>query len=111
MQHAAKLLLGRQDFGAFSKSHTQVDNTFCHITEATFIQTPGMITFRISANRFLRNMVRAIVGTLIDVGKGKMSEEQFIDIIQSKNRFRAGVSAGASGLFLVKVEYPNLKEA
>jgi len=110
MQLAANKLLGRQDFGAFSKSHTQVDNTFCHITEATFSQGEGTITFRISANRFLRNMVRAIVGTLIDIGKGKITQAQFIEIIESKNRSKAGISAGASGLYLVKVAYPNFKE-
>jgi tRNA pseudouridine38-40 synthase len=109
MQQAAALLLGKKDFGAFSKSNTQVNNNICDITEAKFIQKEELLIFTITANRFLRNMVRAIVGTLLEIGKGKRAPNQILEVLESQNRSKAGISVPACGLFLVKVEYPNFK--
>jgi tRNA pseudouridine38-40 synthase len=106
MNLAAKKLLGRKDFTSFSKLHTQVNNNICTITEAYWEEVDGELVFTISANRFLRNMVRAIVGTLLAVGRGKMTLKEFEQIIECKDRCRAGVSVPAKALFLYKVDYP-----
>ena len=79
----------------------------CKITEAFWVQDDYKLTFTISADRFLRNMVRAIVGTLIEIGKKKITNDDLIHIIESKNRAEAGVSAPAHGLFLCQVIYPD----
>lgn len=106
MNDAARLLLEYEDFGAFCKSHTDVKTTICHITDAVWIDDgQGCWHFVITANRFLRNMVRAIVGTLIDVGRGKITEEDFRAIIEGRNRSGAGESMPANALFLEKIEY------
>ena len=107
MNEAAQSLLNTIDFTSFSKLNTQVNNNNCKITKAEW----GKINenewcFEITADRFLRNMVRAIVGTLILVGKYKISVEDFKKIIEQKNRNEAGMSVPAHALFLVKVEYP-----
>ena len=81
----------------------------CTITEAYWKQNGNELIFYISANRFLRNMVRAIVGTLLEVGSGKISVDDFRKIIESKNRSNAGLSVPAKGLFLTKVEYSYIK--
>lgn len=107
MNKATKLLFDYVDFSAFAKSNTQNLTNNCKIYKAEWIEENGMLIFTISANRFLRNMVRAIVGTLLDVGKGKMSIEEFKDVIHSKTRSNAGFSAPACGLYLTKVEYPS----
>ena len=109
MNEASKLLIRKADFGCFSKSNTQVNTNICDITNAKWsIEPNGQIKFEITANRFLRGMVRAIVGTLIWVGEGKMSLEQLEELIESKDRTKAGFSVPAKGLFLVKIDYPYL---
>lgn len=106
MNEAGTLLIGREDFEAFSKVRTDVNNFVCDITEAQWIQENHLLIFRISANRFLRGMVRAIVGTLIRVGAGKSTVEEVKKIISSRDRTKAGSSAPACGLFLTAVKYP-----
>ena len=105
MNEAAKLLLNYTDFQTFSKVKTDVYTYNCDITEAVWKQNGQELIFYISANRFLRNMVRAIVGTLIDVGMGKISIAKFSEIIESKNRSNAGLSVPAKGLFLTNIKY------
>ena len=106
MNEAAKLLLGHQDFQCFSRSNTDVKTYYCDVKEAYWEYEDYFLVFTISADRFLRNMVRAIVGTLLDVGHGKTTIEEFQQIILSKDRTKAGPSAPAQGLFLTKVIYP-----
>jgi len=106
MNRAAQLLIGAHDFECFSKVKTQVNNFRCHVIKANWHQQNDCLIFTITANRFLRNMVRAIVGTLIEVGRNKLSLEDFEKILASKNRCEAGQSVPAKGLFLTKVEYP-----
>ncbi len=106
MNKAAKVLFEYTDFSAFAKSNTQNFTNNCKIYKAEWKEEKGLIVFTISADRFLRNMVRAIVGTILDVGKGKMTIEEFKKIIESKVRSNAGLSAHACGLYLTKVEYP-----
>jgi len=108
MNEAAKILLKHTDFKAFSKSKTDVNNYFCTIKEAYWTLEKNQLTFHITANRFLRNMVRAIVGTLLDVGNGKITVPEFEQIILSKNRSEAGLSVPAKGLFLTKINYDEL---
>jgi tRNA pseudouridine38-40 synthase len=105
MNLAAELIVGEKDFSCFSKSRTQTHNNICIVRSAKWIKTANGIVFQISANRFLRNMVRAIVGTLVEVGRGKVEPEQVLEIIESKSRSNAGVSVPAHGLFLSKVVY------
>ncbi|MCI2229059.1 tRNA pseudouridine(38-40) synthase TruA [Polaribacter sp. MSW13] len=105
MNEAAKLLLEYEDFQTFSKVKTDVYTFNCNVTEAFWKQEKEQLTFYISANRFLRNMVRAIVGTLVDVGLGKISVEDFRAIIESKSRSNAGLSVPAKGLFLTNIKY------
>lgn len=109
MNKAAQILLRHKDFKAFSKSKTDVNNYFCTIYHAHWILNNNELTFYISANRFLRNMVRAIVGTLLEVGEGKLSLEEFEQVILSKNRSEAGLSVPAKGLFLTEIKYDKLK--
>jgi len=106
MNDAAALLLNYTDFSCFSKSHTQTFTNNCKITKANFRYENDALVFSIVADRFLRNMVRAIVGTLIKVGKNEISESDLIEIIESKNRSKAGQSVPACGLYLVAVKYP-----
>ena len=105
MQEAANRLFDYTDFTSFSKLHTDVKTNNCKIYRAEFEKDDNIIVFRISADRFLRNMVRAIVGTLVDVGKGKITVDDFCKIIELKNRCEAGQSVPADGLFLTEVEY------
>lgn len=107
MNEAAALLLGRQDFSSFCRTHTDVKTKFCTITYAQWTQDNEGYTFRITADRFLRNMVRAIVGTLFEVGRGRMSVEQFRYVIQQRNRQSASQSADAQGLYLINIQYPS----
>jgi len=110
MNDAASLLLKHEDFSCFSKSNTQVFTNNCTITNAKWIVINSEKNyFEITANRFLRNMVRAIVGTLIMVGEEKITVQDFEEIILSKDRKKAGKSVEACGLFLVDVSYPYLK--
>jgi tRNA pseudouridine38-40 synthase len=106
MNDAAALLLNYTDFSCFSKSHTQTFTNNCKIIKANFRYENDALVFSIAADRFLRNMVRAIVGTLIKVGKNEISESDLIEIIESKNRSKAGQSVPACGLYLVAVKYP-----
>ncbi|SFS65409.1 tRNA pseudouridine38-40 synthase [Zhouia amylolytica] len=107
MNGAAKLLFEFKDFQCFSKSNTDVKTYFCDVKEAYWKYDGEKLVFTVTADRFLRNMVRAIVGTLLDVGKGKISKDDVKKIIESKNRSKAGVSVPAHGLYLVKVKYPS----
>lgn len=106
MNKAAKLLLGVHDFSCFSKSKTQTFTNNCEITKAVWTVNKKGIRFEVTANRFLRNMVRAIVGTLIEVGEGKREVSSIPELLESKNRSKAGTSVPAKGLFLVHIEYP-----
>ncbi|MCB0459262.1 MAG: tRNA pseudouridine(38-40) synthase TruA [Flavobacteriaceae bacterium] len=106
MNNAAAELLNHTNFKSFSKSKTDVKTYNCKVTQAKWILDNNLLTFHISADRFLRNMVRAIVGTLIEVGLGKKTVEDFREIIESEDRSKAGFSVPPQGLFLVKVAYP-----
>lgn len=107
MNQAAALLPSYIDFTSFSKLHTDVKTNNCQIRSAQWSEpSPGVYIFEITADRFLRNMVRAIVGTLLKVGRGQMSLEQFTSVIEAKDRGVAGSSAPGYALFLEKVEYP-----
>ena len=108
MNQAASLLLNYTDFECFSKVHTDVATFNCKILKVNCVQTENKIIFTISADRFLRNMVRAIVGTLINVGLEKVTLPEFIAIIESKDRKKAGFSVPAKGLFLTNIEYEYL---
>ncbi|MBN2481649.1 MAG: tRNA pseudouridine(38-40) synthase TruA [Bacteroidales bacterium] len=106
MNDAAKKLLYYSDFTSFSKLHSNVKTNTCHVVQAHWKEFNRHLVFGIEADRFLRNMVRAIVGTLIGVGNGKITQEDFIRIIESKDRGTALFSAPAHGLSLVRVKYP-----
>lgn len=107
MNMAAAILLETSDFTSFSKLHTQVNNNLCRVTEAYWAMEDGVLVFTVTADRFLRNMVRALVGTLLQVGKGKITVEEFRDIIARKDRCAAGDSVPAHALFLERVCYPD----
>ncbi|TDD94182.1 tRNA pseudouridine(38-40) synthase TruA [Flavobacterium cellulosilyticum] len=109
MNAAAQLLFNYTDFQCFSKVNTDVNTFDCTIFDAYWIQENNKLIFTISANRFLRNMVRAIVGTLVNVGMRKITLDDFEAIIKGKNRDKAGFSVPAHGLYLTKIEYPYLK--
>ncbi|OCX51999.1 tRNA pseudouridine(38-40) synthase TruA [Mucilaginibacter sp. PPCGB 2223] len=106
MKQAAKIIMEYTDFSCFSKSHTQVKTNNCKISRAEWLEQDGKLIFHISADRFLRNMVRAIVGTLMMVGNGEITPEDVREIIESKNRSNAGTSVPACGLYLTEVKYP-----
>lgn len=106
MNKCAKCLFEYTDFTSFSKLHTDVKTNNCKIMQAEWIETENEYIFVIKADRFLRNMVRAIVGTLLEVGQGKINEAQFRAIIEEKNRCSAGTSVPGHALFLANVEYP-----
>ena len=106
MNEAGRILCTYEDFGAFCKSHSDVKTTLCKVSEAHWIQVDSTHWyFRISANRFLRNMVRAIVGTMIDVGRGRITLDDFRKIVEGKQRTQAGESMPAHALFLEEIEY------
>lgn len=106
MNTASQYLLGKQDFKCFSRSNTDVKTYLCDITEAHWKIEGNLLVFTIAADRFLRNMVRAVVGTLIEVGLGKLTPSHIKNIIESRERSNAGASAPAHGLYLTAVEYP-----
>jgi tRNA pseudouridine38-40 synthase len=106
MNEACKILFEFEDFECFSKTNTDVNTFLCDITEAQWKINGNQLVFTITANRFLRNMVRAIVGTLINVGIEKITLNDFRTIVESKDRGKAGFSVPAHGLYLVKVKYP-----
>ena len=105
MNLACKYLLGKQDFTSFSKVNTQTFTNNCNVMLANWEQKEGELIFTIKADRFLRNMVRAIVGTLLAVGEGKIRPEQVKEIIAKKDRGEAGTSVPAHALFLSSIEY------
>jgi tRNA pseudouridine38-40 synthase len=107
MNDAASVLLKHSDFTSFSKLHTDVKTNICQIKSACWEQSGNQLVFTITADRFLRNMVRAIVGTLLEVGKGKLSVQGFEEIILKKDRSAAGTSAPAHGLFLTRISFPD----
>ena len=107
LNKAGEILFNYTDFTSFSKLHTDTKTNNCKITNAKWYLENNIIVFEITADRFLRNMVRSIVGTLLDVNSGKTSLSDFSKIIESQNRSKAGKSAPAQGLFLTKIEYDN----
>tara|TARA_B100001115_G_scaffold42172_1_gene31353 strand:- start:528 stop:1046 length:519 start_codon:yes stop_codon:yes gene_type:complete len=107
MQKACKFLIGENDFTAFAKLHSENYTGICNVFHADWHETSSQLIFTISANRFLRNMVRAIVGTMIEIGDKKLCHSDIKNIISSKNRKNAGFSVPAVGLSLISVEYPN----
>ena len=107
MNEASKILLEYIDFECFSKSNTDVKTFNCKVMKADWVEEGNELHFTIKADRFLRNMVRAIVGTLITIGSGKMDIQDLHAIIKSKNRSEAGYSVPAHALYLSKIEYPD----
>lgn len=107
MNEGAKYLLGQQDFCCFSKARTDVHTYICKITRAEWLEVNGSLVFYVSANRFLRGMVRAIVGTLLEVGSGKMEPAGIKEVIASGDRGRAGRAVPPGGLYLTEVGYPD----
>lgn len=107
MNEGCKIIMQYRDFECFAKSNTDVKTFFCDIKEAYWKVEDTELTFVITADRFLRNMVRAIVGTLVNVGLGKLEVEQLHDIIKSKNRSKAGYSVPPQGLYLTEIKYPD----
>lgn len=105
MNEAARLLKEYKEFSSFKKTHTQNKTDICTIKHAHWEKQDEKLIFTITADRFLRNMVRAIVGTMINVGNGRCTVEDFCRIIENKNRSRAGASVPACGLYLTKIEY------
>ena len=106
MNEACAVLFDYTDFTSFSKLHTDVKTNLCRIYKAEWSQSDDMWVFTIKADRFLRNMVRAIVGTLLDVGRGKLSVDDFRAIIEAKDRCSAGMSIAPEGLSLAEIQYP-----
>lgn len=106
MRLASKKLLSHTNYKCFSRSKTNVYTYECTIMKADWIEENGHLRFEVTANRFLRNMVRAMVGTLLDVGRGKCSQEEFEKILHSNNRCEAGTSAPPYGLYLKRIIYP-----
>ena len=108
MNEAARIMTTYTDFSCFSKSNTQTFTNNCKICRAEWVEHDSGLIFHISADRFLRNMVRAIVGTLIEIGRKEMEPEDIRKVIESKNRSKAGTSVPACGLYLTEVRYPYL---
>ncbi|CAN5377752.1 tRNA pseudouridine(38-40) synthase TruA [soil metagenome] len=106
LQQAATLLIGKHDFECFSKVKTDVNHFICDVKQAEWNQKGDLLVFTITANRFLRGMVRAIIGTLLDTGTRKMTIEEFRSVLKSKDRKKAGMNAPPEGLFLMSVKYP-----
>ncbi len=107
MNEACRVLFDYIDFTSFSKLHTDVKTNNCRITHAEWTKEGNIWKFTITADRFLRNMVRAIVGTLIEVGRGKLSVGGFKEVIEAKDRGRAGTSVPGHALFLTDIRYPD----
>lgn len=105
MNQAAQLLLGTHDFGSFCKSRSANKTNNCTVTEARWENDGDRYTFTITANRFLRNMVRAIVGTHLEMARGRMTMNDYLEVLKSSDRSLAGISAPPQGLFLTSVKY------
>ena len=110
MNEACQILFQHIDFECFSKTHTDVNTFNCTIFEAQWEELGDKLVFTIAADRFLRNMVRAIVGTMVEIGKGKISLDDFVKIIEGKDRSKAGFSVPAQGLFLTQITYDYLNK-
>lgn len=106
LNEASAILLRHSDFTSFSRLHGGNKTNICRVSQASWDEEPGRLVFTITADRFLRNMVRAVVGTLIPAGRGKLSPAEFESILNGKNRGLAGQSAPAHGLSLTAIEYP-----
>lgn len=106
MNDAAEMLVGERDFACFCKSHAANKTNICTVTDALWTEEGDFLRFNITANRFLRNMVRAIVGTLVDIGRGRHDVQEMQRILASGSRTEAGTSAPAQGLYLSRVVYP-----
>lgn len=106
MNRVAQKLLSHRDFQCFSKSRTDVQTYNCEVRHAMWTQRDGIWVFTITADRFLRNMVRAVVGTLLEMGWGKMEVAEFDQVLLSKNRSAAGPSVPGHALYLTKIDYP-----
>ena len=106
MNKASKYILGEKDFTSFSKLHSETFTSICNVSISSWEIQDDKLVFTITSNRFLRNMVRSIVGTLIDVGLGKIQEQDLVNIINQKDRSAAGVSAPAKALFITNIIYP-----
>ena len=106
MNEGAEIIRNAKDFQAFSKVKTDVNNFNCEVTDANWKLKNNDLTFKITSNRFLRGMVRALVGTLLNVGEGKNSINDLKEIFKSQNRSKAGASVPAKGLVLTRVKYP-----
>ncbi|MFI3263651.1 MAG: tRNA pseudouridine(38-40) synthase TruA [Rikenellaceae bacterium] len=106
MNEAAAMILDYEDFTSFAKIHTDVKTNNCDVMVSEWAVEGDMLVYTVRANRFLRNMVRALVGTMLECGQGKITTEQFREIIEAKHRSRAGSSARSEGLFLTDVQYP-----
>lgn len=107
LEQASRRLMEHDDFSSFARSNTQVSTHICAVYEATWTRYKNTLVFKITANRFLRNMVRAIVGTLVDVGLKKLTPDGFNQIILDRDRRSAGYSAPACGLYLTEIQYPD----
>ncbi len=110
MNEAARLLLTTEDFTSFAKLHSDAKTNICKVTHAEWKKEGNLAVFTISADRFLRNMVRAIVGTLVDIGRGKMTLDEFRDVIERKDRCAAGQSMPGEALFLWDIKYDFIKD-
>lgn len=106
LQKAATIILHTKDFTSFSKKNTQVNNFFCSIFKSEWILENDLLIYNVAANRFLRGMVKGLVGTMLKAGTGKISLDEFITIAESKNVHNADFSVPAHALFLVEVKYP-----
>jgi tRNA pseudouridine38-40 synthase len=106
MNEACKILLDSSDFTSFARLHSDTKTNICKVYSAGWTESDNMLVFTIRADRFLRNMVRAIVGTMVETGTGKLTASGFREIILAMDRGRAGKSAPAKGLFLTGIEYP-----
>lgn len=107
MNKACIMMLGEQDFGCFCKANADNHTNICNVSEAKWTESDNMLVFQISANRFLRNMVRAVVGTMLEIGQDRMSLADFQAVLDSKDRTYAGPSVPPHGLYLTAVEYPS----
>jgi len=108
LNEAAKVIFEFEDFTSFSKAETQTATNNCKIYRSEWVRNGDRFVYHVAADRFLRNMVRALVGTQLMVGQGKITVEDFRNIIKEKNRSSAGKSVDAKGLYLCEVEYPYL---
>lgn len=108
MNEAGAWLCTQSDFASFCKAGGNQNTTLCKVTRCEFIQTDHKVVFHVTADRFLRNMVRSMVGTLVDLGRGKITLEELQEIVEKKNRSAAGTSMAGNGLFLTQVTYPFL---